>query len=62
MSCNDKHNLEGEISKPKEIRGYSAYEIAVINGFNGTEEEWLDSIKADAMKELLTEENEIWEV
>ncbi|MBR6568823.1 MAG: hypothetical protein IKK75_00030 [Clostridia bacterium] len=26
-------------------RGYSAYEIAVQNGFEGTEAEWLDSLK-----------------
>ena len=26
-------------------RGYSAYEIAVKNGFEGTEEEWLESLK-----------------
>jgi len=26
-------------------RGYSAYEIAVQNGFEGTEKEWLDSLK-----------------
>lgn len=25
-------------------RGYSAYELAVKNGFSGTEEEWLDSL------------------
>lgn len=24
------------------LRGYSAYEIAKINGFTGTEQEWLD--------------------
>lgn len=28
-------------------RGYSAYEIAVNNGFEGTEEEWLASLKGD---------------
>lgn len=28
-------------------RGYSAYEIAVQNGFEGTEEEWLVSLKGD---------------
>lgn len=28
-------------------RGYSNYEIAVQNGFTGTEEEWLQSIKGD---------------
>ena len=26
-------------------RGYSAYEVAVRNGFKGTEEEWLESLK-----------------
>lgn len=29
-------------------RGYSAYEVAVQNGFIGTEQEWLDSLKGDA--------------
>ena len=28
-------------------RGYSAYEIAVLHGFVGSEEEWLISIKGD---------------
>lgn len=28
-------------------RGYSAYEIAVRNGFNGSEAEWLESLKGD---------------
>lgn len=28
------------------VRGASAYEIAVENGFSGTEEEWLDSLVA----------------
>ena len=28
-------------------RGYSAYDIAVRNGFEGTEEEWLASLKSD---------------
>lgn len=28
-------------------RGFSAYEIAVLNGFTGTEEEWLASLKGD---------------
>lgn len=26
------------------LRGYSAYDIAVQNGFEGTEEEWLASL------------------
>lgn len=37
--------LKGKINKLTELRGYSAYEIAVINGFEGTEEEWLESLK-----------------
>lgn len=28
----------------EEWRGYSAYEVAVRNGFEGTEEEWLQSL------------------
>lgn len=27
-----------------ETRGYSAYEVAVLNGYTGTEQEWLDSL------------------
>ena len=28
-------------------RGFSAYEVVVQNGFIGTEQEWLDSLKSD---------------
>ena len=28
-------------------RGYSAYEVAVNNGYTGTEEEWLESLKGE---------------
>ena len=28
-------------------RGYSAYEIAVQNGFEGTQEEWMESLKGE---------------
>ena len=31
-----------------ELSGLSAYEVAVVNGFNGTEEEWLASLKKPA--------------
>lgn len=27
-----------------EWRGYSAYDVAVLNGYKGTEEEWLESL------------------
>ncbi len=36
--------LRGTIVNPDVIRGKSAYEIAVMNGFDGTEQEWLASL------------------
>lgn len=39
--------LRGKLNHLHELRGYSAYEVAVINGFNGTEEEWLASLKGE---------------
>ena len=39
--------LRGEINRLYELRGYSAYDIAVIEGFEGTVEEWLASLKGD---------------
>ena len=49
-------NLNGSLSTPYPlkgsfdgdmVRGYSAYTIAVQNGFQGTEEEWLASLKGE---------------
>lgn len=42
--------LKGSISLPKAIQGKSAYEIALLNGFEGTETEWLASLAAEANK------------
>lgn len=39
--------LTGTISKLEAIHGYSAYEVAIINGFKGTQEEWLESLKGE---------------
>jgi len=36
----------GNVYDVPAIRGLSAYQIAVKNGFEGTEKEWLDSIEA----------------
>ena len=36
--------LRGSLSIPEAITGKSAYEIALLNGFEGTEEEWLEYI------------------
>ena len=42
------YTLKGKLSgMPDTIRGYSAYEVAVLNGFKGTEDEWLESLVGD---------------
>ena len=50
---------EGNIFDIPAIRGLSNYEIAVKNGFEGTEKEWLESIgveKGDSAYEVAVEE------
>ncbi len=37
-----EQTLRGKINRLDELRGYSAYELALIHGFKGTEEEWLE--------------------
>lgn len=39
--------MRGSLKIPDLITGKSAYEIAVMHGFKGTEEEWLESLKAE---------------
>jgi hypothetical protein len=46
-----KENLIGTVMNPEVIRGKSAYEIAVAHGFEGTEEEWLASLKGKSAYE-----------
>lgn len=46
-SISIKGNLGGSLSNSL-LQGKSAYEIAVANGFVGTEEEWLESLKGQA--------------
>jgi len=36
------------INKPNALYGKSAYDLAVDNGFEGTEQEWLASLKGPA--------------
>ena len=53
-------NLQGTVSEPLQImsgvlansalRGYSVYDIAVLNGYTGTEEEWLESLKGEKLQ------------
>lgn len=41
---NNRPILEGSLLNPEKVMGDSAYDIAVKNGFQGTEEEWLASL------------------
>lgn len=43
--------LKGNLANPH-LRGYSAYEVAVQNGFEGTEKEWLESLKGSSDAEV----------
>ena len=47
LICEAKQSIElsGKLSLPDAIRGKSAYELAVMIGFKGTLEEWIDSLK-----------------
>lgn len=51
LKIRDKNN--GNVINVPAIRGQSAYEIARANGFEGTEQEWIDSLKGEAY--ILTE-------
>lgn len=44
------NTIRGRINRLDELRGYSAYEIAVIHGFVGTEEEWLNMITGGGVR------------
>lgn len=48
-----KNVLRGKVTMPDAIHGLSAYEIAVIHGFEGTEEEWLESLQGEATPEFI---------
>lgn len=43
----EKQSIQGDLSLGYGANGRSAYEVAVALGFEGTEEEWLDSLKGD---------------
>lgn len=40
-------SLRGKIAGFDTIHGMSAYEVAIVNGFRGTEAEWLASLKGE---------------
>lgn len=50
MTCNCNRNVTAGVIGTlggQLVRGFSAYDIAVQNGYQGTEEEWLDSLKGE---------------
>lgn len=49
--------IRGAIGTPKFVRGASAYEVAVRNGYEGTEEEWVESLKPRKGVDYFTEED-----
>ena len=44
-TISSRGSLNGKLNGLEKIQGYSAYQVAVINGFVGTEAEWLESLK-----------------
>lgn len=52
-------NGEKEIDVTNGIDGQSAYELAVKNGFEGTEQEWLESLRYDHSDEFTSLANQV---
>jgi hypothetical protein len=62
VSVEPKNTMRGKISILKALHGKSAYEIAVIHGFSGTEEEWLESLVAQNTKiSTVTLPSSLWQ-
>lgn len=52
--------LRGSVTNPEKVYGKSAYEIAVMHGFDGTEEEWivhLETSQSESVKEASAKAN-----
>lgn len=47
MAIKENNTIKGKVSNRAGINGKSAYELAVMKGFNGTIEEWLLSLKGE---------------
>ena len=48
-SIDNTQNMDGTLSNLI-LRGFSAYQIAVKNGFEGTESEWINSLKGEQIQ------------
>ena len=49
LKTDTEWQLVGDLSGNRGIQGESAYEVAVLNGFVGTEEEWLDYLRQPSL-------------
>ena len=47
----NNYYMDADFGTYQELRGQSAYEVAKENGFEGTEEEWLESLKGEPGKD-----------
>lgn len=54
----NENSLLIDLYLPKLIEGKSAYQIAVVNGFKGTEKEWLESLKGTGGEGITNEQIE----
>lgn len=45
---NDREAFKGNLHNAV-LRGYSAYQVAVSNGYEGSEEEWIESLKGESV-------------
>lgn len=50
----DSKEISGKVLGVRGPRGYSTYQIAVMNGFDGTEEEWLETLKGESLLKRIT--------
>ena len=57
-SMKENYTLAGRLAGLEKIQGHSAYEVAVINGFIGTEEEWLASLVPTRGEDYWTEDDQ----
>ncbi len=49
-----------DLNSNDELRGFSAYDIAVSQGFDGTEEEWINSLRGQSGESVRIGSNDNW--
>jgi hypothetical protein len=56
-----KQEIQGALHSLSFIHGESAYELALLNGFKGTEAEWLESLKGETYNLTVADKKDIAE-